>query len=35
MEFIFVESADEVFSLALTDSVGEGKAPERRPKRAA
>ncbi|HEX9948634.1 MAG TPA: S16 family serine protease, partial [Thermodesulfobacteriota bacterium] len=32
MEFVFVESADEVFRLALTDSVGETKASAKRAK---
>jgi len=32
LEFVFVESVDEVFPLALTDSVGKSKAsPKRRP----
>jgi ATP-dependent Lon protease len=32
LEFVFVESVDEVFPLALTDSVGKTKAsPKRRP----
>jgi ATP-dependent Lon protease len=32
MEFVFVESADEVFRLALTDSIGETKASAKRAK---